>query len=108
MEPAQRLPSAYTLSSRSVSTPIQFGPPPEDLYLVLFGTGFRRRTDLSAVKVMVGNAVGEVTYAGPQEGFYGLDQINVKLPRTLEHVGEVSVEVTVDGKAANPVRVRFQ
>lgn len=96
------------LTGRYVTAPFGFGPPPEDLYLVLFGTGFRARSALSAVRVSVGDVAGEVTYAGQQEGFLGLDQINVKLPRNLAGSGEVDVEVQADGRLANKVRVRFK
>ena len=39
------------------------------------------------------------------EWFAGLDQINVKLPRSLAGRGEVNLEMVVDGKVANVVRV---
>jgi uncharacterized protein (TIGR03437 family) len=60
--------------------PIDFGPESDVLYLVLYGTGFRNRTALSAVKVMIGGTEMTINYAGPQLQFVGLDQINVLLP----------------------------
>jgi uncharacterized protein (TIGR03437 family) len=47
----------------------------------------------------------EVLFAGAAPGFVGLDQSNVRLPRSLAGRGEVDVVMTVDGKAANTVKV---
>ncbi|MBL8168727.1 MAG: hypothetical protein JNJ50_11265, partial [Acidobacteria bacterium] len=41
-------------------------------------------------------------------GFVGLDQINVPLPRSLAGRGEVDVVMTVDGVAANTIRIRIK
>ena len=49
-----------------------------------------------------------VLYAGAQGELAGLDQVNVALPRALAGRGEVELGLTVDGKAANAVRVRFE
>jgi hypothetical protein len=43
--------------------------------------------------------------AGQQGGFVGLDQVNVRIPRSLIGRGEVDVVLRVDGVAANTVRV---
>jgi uncharacterized protein (TIGR03437 family) len=48
-----------------------------------------------------------VEYAGEQ-GAAGLDQVNVVLPRSLAGRGEVDVVLTVEGQAANTVRVNIQ
>ncbi|MGH9844828.1 MAG: hypothetical protein ACREEM_39430, partial [Blastocatellia bacterium] len=47
----------------------------------------------------------QVTFAGAQGGFAGLDQVNVRLSRSLIGRGEVDVALTVDGQAANTVKV---
>jgi uncharacterized protein (TIGR03437 family) len=75
------------------------------VYLVLYGTGIR---DGSKFSVMIGNTPAPVIYAGPQGDFPGLDQVNVSLPPTLAGSGEVDLALTVDGTAANTLRVRFQ
>ncbi|NOT61599.1 MAG: hypothetical protein HOP19_15385, partial [Acidobacteria bacterium] len=54
------------------------------------------RTGLTGVPVL---------FAGPQGGYAGLDQINVPIPATLRGAGEIDINLTVDGRAANPVRV---
>ncbi|MFN7945640.1 MAG: hypothetical protein U0Z53_09820 [Blastocatellia bacterium] len=91
-----------------IARPLDFGPEAEQLYLVLFGTGIRGRSALSAVTARIGGTDVEVEYAGPQGGFAGLDQINLKLPRTLAGRGETDIVLTVDGKPANVVRVAFR
>ncbi len=91
----------------------QFVPIPIDLstdtaVLVLYGTGVRHRTSLANVKVKIGGIDAAVDYADRQGQFAGLDQINVRLPRSLAGRGEVNVEVNVEGKMANLVRVYFR
>ena len=50
----------------------------------------------------------EVQYAGPQNVYEGLDQINLKLPRSLAGAGLVDIELVVDGVPANVVQVRIK
>jgi uncharacterized protein (TIGR03437 family) len=45
----------------------------------------------------------QTLYAGAQGSFAGLDQVNVRLARSLVGRGEVDVSLTVDGKPANTV-----
>lgn len=95
-------------SERFVSAPIAFGPEDEELFLILFGTGLRRLSAVDAVIATVGGEACEVSFAGAQEGFAGLDQINMRLPRALAGRGEVDVEISVDGQTANVVKIAFQ
>jgi uncharacterized protein (TIGR03437 family) len=80
----------------------------DQVFLVLFGTGIRGRGALSAVTAQIGGTDCEVTYAGPQGGFVGLDQVNLKLPRSLAGRGEVAVQLTVEGRPANTVQVTIK
>ncbi|MDX2041686.1 MAG: hypothetical protein SF097_10565 [Acidobacteriota bacterium] len=64
----------------------------------------RNRSSLSAATAQIGGANAEVLYVGPQGDFVGLDQINLRLPRTLAGRGDVEIVVTTDGRAANVVR----
>jgi uncharacterized protein (TIGR03437 family) len=88
-----------------VSIPVDLGPESDQVFLALFGTGWRFRSSEASVKVTVGGIDAPVVYAGMQPTLVGVDQINVRLPRTLSGRGEVDVVVTVDGKTANTVRV---
>jgi uncharacterized protein (TIGR03437 family) len=91
-----------------VTVPIDLGPETDQVFLVLFGTGIRGFSALSAVTVSIGGATSAVDFAGPQGTFVGVDQINVRLSRSLIGRGEVDVGMTVDGQAANNVRVSIR
>jgi uncharacterized protein (TIGR03437 family) len=93
------------VDSGSLETPIAFGDPGDKVYLVLYGTDIRDRSSLSAVSATVGGSSAVVEYAGAQGNLVGLDQANVLIPRSLVGHGEVEVVVTVDGVAANTVKV---
>ena len=82
--------------------PIDLGQAGEVVYLVLFGTGLRNRSALGAVTTTIGGRNIPVLYAGPQGTFVGLDQMNLEIPRSLVGAGLVNLQVTVDGKVANP------
>jgi uncharacterized protein (TIGR03437 family) len=91
-----------------VPVPIDFGDPTDTLFLVLYGTGFKFSGGFSVTTVIVGGTSLTVTYAGEAFGFVGLDQINAALPRSLAGRGEVDVVVTIQGQAANTVRLAFR
>jgi uncharacterized protein (TIGR03437 family) len=46
-----------------------------------------------------------VLYAGPINGLIGVDQVNLPLSRTLTGRGELTVNLSADGKTANEVKV---
>lgn len=101
--------------NRSVAIPIDLGPDlgaaSDQVFLLLFGTGVRFHSGLSAVTARIGGAPGvdaPVFYAGPQGDFVGLDQLNLPLSRSLAGRGEVVISVTVDGKRANFVSVSIR
>jgi uncharacterized protein (TIGR03437 family) len=95
--------------NRFVPTPIDLGPPGEQLYLIVFGTGWRYRSSLAAVMLSLGGTQAEVLFAGAQGALVGLDQINVgPLSRSLTGRGEVDLTLAVDGQPANTLRVRFR
>jgi uncharacterized protein (TIGR03437 family) len=85
---------------------IDLGGAADQVILELFGTGIRGRSALTAVTATIGGQAAEVQYAGPQGGFAGLDQVNVRVPRSLAGRGDVDVVLVVDGKTANTVTVR--
>jgi uncharacterized protein (TIGR03437 family) len=101
-EPVARYDAA---TNRFVSTPIDLGPASDQVFLILFGTGFRFVSSPSAATATIGGANAEVLFAGASPGFVGLDQANVRLPRNLIGRGEVDVALVVDGKTANTVRI---
>jgi uncharacterized protein (TIGR03437 family) len=91
-----------------VPVPIDFGPPTDQLFLIMYGAGFRFASSLAAVSMQIGGANAQVLYAGPQGGFVGLDQLNVALSRSLAGRGTVDIALTVDRQAANVVQVNFK
>ncbi len=94
--------------NRFVPTPIELSAATDQVFLVFYGTGLRYRSSLSAVSCVIGGVNSEALFAGPAPGFAGLDQVNVRLPRSLARRGEVDVELFVDGEAANKVRVSIR
>lgn len=53
--------------NKFVPAPIDLGPSTDQVFLVLFGTGFRFRSSLAAVSATIGGANSEVLFAGDQE-----------------------------------------
>jgi uncharacterized protein (TIGR03437 family) len=108
---AQSFESIFRFDSaqgKFVTVPIDLGVATDQVFLVLYGTGFRFRSSLGAVTASVGGANQQVTFAGAQGMFIGLDQLNVRLDRGLIGRGEVTVIVTVDGRISNSVRVNIR
>jgi len=103
-EPVSRFDSAQ---NRAVSIPIDLGPSADQVVLVLFGTGIRFYSSPAAVSVKIGGVDAPVLFAGAQGG-EGVDQVNVIVPRSLAGRGEVDVVLTVDGQAANTVKVNIR
>lgn len=94
--------------SRFVPRPIDLGLATDQVFLIVFGNGFRNRTSLAAVSAQVGGVAATISYAGAQGDFVGLDQTNLLLPKTLAGRGEVDVILTVNGQAANTVKVSIK
>jgi len=98
----------------AVPIPINMGAKGDGIFLSLYGTGFRSRTSLQGVAVTLtpvqqaGGTYTPALYAGPQTQYPGLDQLNIQIPQSLAGAGNVSIQVTVDGVAANPVFVTVQ
>ena len=104
-EPVARFDAAQ---NRYVAVPIEFGVETERLYLLLFGTGLRYRATLNVVGLKLGGLDVPVEYAGAQNFYVGLDQVNIALPRTLARRGEVQVALGLAGVAANPLTLSFK
>lgn len=88
-----------------VSVPIDLGPEGDTVYLALYGANIRTRSSLGAVEVKIGGEPAQVLYAGAAPGYGNLDQVNVRLPRSLIGRGEVGVVLMVDGKTTNMVNI---
>ena len=104
-EPLARFDAAQ---NRFVAVPIDLGDSSDQVFLILFGTGLRGRSALSAVTAQLGGVNAEVLFADPAPGFAGLDQVNLRVPRSLRGRGEVNLALSADGRAANVLLVNVQ
>lgn len=82
--------------------PLDLGASDEQFVLVLYGTGVRGGQINS---VTIGGVPAEPLTVSAQPSNPGLDQINVRVPKSLAGAGLVEVRLEVDGKPANPVVV---
>ena len=96
----------YTCAETCTATPIDLGSDSDQVYLLLFGTGLRGHT--GAVSVTMGGVPAPVTYAGAQNEYVGLDQVNVLAPRSLRGRGEVEIALAIGEAAANVVTVSIR
>lgn len=96
------------VQNKFVAAPIDLGDETEQVFFVGYGTGIRGRSSLGTVTLKLGGIDCEVLYAGIADGFFGLDQINARIPRGLIGKGEVDLEVTVDGVKANVLKLRIR
>lgn len=104
-EPIARLNPA---TNQYEAIPIDLGPVPEPVFLVLFGTGFRFVSAQSAATATIGGENAPVSFAGAQGSLVGVDQANISIPRSLIGRGDVDVVLTIDGQVANTVRVKIK
>ncbi len=75
----------------------------DQVFVSFFGTGFRNQR---STHVAIGGVDVPVYGAVAQGQFDGLDQLVVgPLPQSLAGRGEVGVQATFDGGAANPVTI---
>lgn len=95
--------------------PIDIGPDTDQLWLVLFGTGLRLRSSLKEVTAELCNygcAALPVEYAGPQGEYAGLDQVNVRVPRSVERgdpdLGYPALRLRVDGVYTTGLHLYFR
>jgi uncharacterized protein (TIGR03437 family) len=91
-----------------LTVPINVSAPGSQVYLTLYGTGLRGTASLATVSATIGGRPVTVTYCGAQSSYAGLDQVNLELPASLAGSGQVTLQVIVQGIAANPVLVAIQ
>lgn len=95
-------------TNKYVTKAVDFDPATEDLYLELYGTGIRYRSNLANVVCEIGGVKVPVEYAFVAPGYYGLDQVNIKIPTSLDNRGEMDLILTVDGRKAKTLRVNIK
>jgi len=94
--------------NKFVTIPIDLGPETDRLFLVVFGTGIRQRTDSARIIARIGRADAQVLFAGAQGSLIGLDQVNLAIPRSLAGSGEVDVALTMDGQTTNFLKANIR
>jgi uncharacterized protein (TIGR03437 family) len=95
-------------AQKFIPFPINVQSGTDQVYLNLYGTGIRGRSELTNVRATVDGIDVPVLYAGSQGSFLGVDQVNVLLPSSLAGKKEVNVILTVDNQVANPVKIFIQ
>ncbi len=95
-------------TNKFVARPLDFDPANEQLFVELYGTGIRYRSSLANVKCEIGGVSVPVEYAFVAPGFYGLDQVNIRVLASLDNRGEADLVLTVDGKKTKPLKINIQ
>ena len=102
-------PVARAENGSQVPVPIDLGPESDQVYLLLFGTGFRGFVPPSGLSVSVGGTNVPVPGYAAVDGFAGLDQCNIgPLPRSFAGRGNVNVVMTAGTKTANTVSISIK
>jgi uncharacterized protein (TIGR03437 family) len=76
-------------------------------FLVLFGSGISGG-GTALTTATINGVAATVLYAGPQGSETGLDQVDLLIPSSLTGKGNVNVQLTTEGVAANPVQITIQ
>src|SRR5262249_59556033 len=104
-EPVARFDAAQ---GQMVPAPLDLGPETDQIFLLLFATGVQFRSNLTTVVAKFGGVDAQVLYAGPQDDYIGLDQINLLVPRSLGGRGELDMVLTVDKQIANTIKIHIR
>ena len=88
-----------------VTLPIDLGAATDQVFLELFGTGIRGYK--TAITATIGGVSATPAFA-VQPQYPGMDQVNLPIDRSLAGRGEVDVVLTVDGAAANTVKINIK
>ena len=95
-----------TLNGAIVAQPLNLGACSQTI-LELYGTGIDA-AGAAAAQVTIGGVAANVQYAGPQQAFPGLDQINIVIPQSLAGKGSVPITLSIGGATSNTVNVSIQ
>lgn len=88
--------------------PLNQGAASDTVFLILYGTGIRNHPAGTPVLATVDGIPAEVTFAGAQPQFVGLDQVNVRLPKPLAAGRDLEVRLRIGTESSNPVQIRVQ
>jgi uncharacterized protein (TIGR03437 family) len=96
-----------TATNQFEPAPLDLGSADDRVFLVAFGSGLRGRTNNNN-QALLGGAEAEVVFVGAQGELAGLDQANLRIPRSLLGRGTVEVLLTVDNRRANAVTLNIR
>ncbi len=88
--------------------PIDLGAPGDQVFLILFGTGFQFRSMNDTVRITIGGIDCQIPFAGEQGSLVGLGQLNILLSPNLRGKGEVDAVLSVGAQSANTVTLTFK
>jgi uncharacterized protein (TIGR03437 family) len=80
---------------------IRLGQPDVEVYVTLYGTGWRFAAEDTPPKALLGGLPVTPVYSGPQGQFAGLDQLNLRLDQHALPAGPTRIQVQV-GSALSP------
>ena len=87
---------------------IDLGPDGDIVFLIAFGTGIRGLSSLAGASATIGGVNAPIGAVVPAPGFFGLEQVNIFIPRSLIGRGLVDVIFTADMKQANTVQLKIK
>jgi uncharacterized protein (TIGR03437 family) len=74
--------------------------------IIVYGTGLANGAAAGkTVLAYLGSTKLNVTYAGKQGQYDGLDQYNIEIPRSFAGQGTLTLSISADGNPATPLRV---
>jgi uncharacterized protein (TIGR03437 family) len=93
-----------------VPLPIDLGAETDQVYLVLFGTGWRNYLPAPNPTAYVNlyQNTYSASFAGAAPGLTGVDQINVLIPRELAGKGEIRVSAIIAGNVSNELKINLK
>jgi uncharacterized protein (TIGR03437 family) len=94
-------------TSRFEPVPIDLGPETDQVFLIGFGSGFRSASQ-AGLSCAIGGTNAEVLGVAAVAGFEGLDQANIRIPRSLAGRGLVDVVFRADNKPSNPLQIHVR
>ncbi|MCI0665774.1 MAG: family 10 glycosylhydrolase [Acidobacteria bacterium] len=96
------------IQNRFVARPIDLGQESDQVFLILYCTGGRLSGSGTKVSVKIAGQEAEVLYAGNSPEFEGLDQLSVRLSRSLIGRGMVDVVWTINGYGVNRAQINIK
>jgi uncharacterized protein (TIGR03437 family) len=88
--------------------PLDMGPEDQQVFIILYGTGFRGASSVDAAQATIGGLPAKVVEIAGNADFPGLDQVRIQVPREAAGKGLADVVFSPDGTASNTVRIAVQ